>query len=605
MRLIGVGRKRPVFVLGDATPGYGGSSEKFLFQFRRFPYEAGKTPTMGSGDTFATALENVDITLQPGNPAAVAVRYDGAQMLRLQDVFIDAGTSLTGIHHNAHLMNRVVVVGGQYNWLAYSAGWGTTVVDCLFEGASTAAVDLYNDAKLTFVRTIFTNTPRAVVVPDRQRTHLFLDNCLFDSVTDTAVLFNDSEAIPADSDTELVRLGNQLTITDSIAVNTATAVHLLPTGRRYGGEGAAYRIDEVTYGLRIENAMTTSEHRRSDPAVITDACTDIGRILRTDIPELPATHSWVNIADFATSIGRTVGDGNDDLEVFQLALASHRTIHVPMGQYLLSGTLRLNQNNNLIGLHPRQTWLMIDDRNPRFADPDQPRAVVETPLDGLNIITGIGIDTARHNPGAASIRWRSRDGSLLADSLTQFVKYHVDGVPEQQRHDPGYAFIGRHKYNYWIDGGGGTLISLWAMAGFADNGLLIDNPRTPGRTYQLSVEHHQYRETVLRNVHDWTFYSLQTENHIYGNNSQAVEITDSTGLRFANLLAFRVATIIGPHPHAVTLANSHDIQIRQTPYGYRDKNQDNTIWKTFVHDHDTGQSVPETEFTLAHKPDLP
>ncbi|WNI21037.1 hypothetical protein [Streptomyces sp. ITFR-16] len=151
--------------------------------------------------------------------------------------------------------------------------------------------------------------------------------------------------------------------------------------------------------------------------------------LRSDTPVPPPVREWVSVVEVAGKLGRSIGQGKDDLPVFQAAVDRHDTVYVPIGRYLLTDTLKLRPGTRLIGLHPRQTWLLAADSHPHFSDPDAPRALVSTPRDGRNSLTGLGLDTAEQTPGAVNLLWQSADGSYLADMATQFVKWHPEGAP--------------------------------------------------------------------------------------------------------------------------------------------------------------------------------
>ena len=304
----------------------------------------------------------------------------------------------------------------------------------------------------------------------------------------------------------------------------------------------------------------------------------------------------MNIVEFAAERGLTVGAGQDDWAVFRAALDEHDTVYVPIGRYVFSETLELGPRNNLIGLHPRQTWLVIPDEAPGFDDPEQPRAIIGTPSGGRNFVAGLGLDTDRNNPGALQVHWGSGRQSHLSDITTQFVKW----APEETEPgdpalgDPGYGYRGKTRYNFWIDGGGGSFVNLWAASGWADNGLLIENTDVPGHMYEVSIEHHQHREVVLRGVRGWELHALQTEDHIYGWESQAVELVDVHDVLFGNTVFFRVATVLGPYPYAVSVQDSTNVVLRGTR-GYRPDNIANTRWGATVADVKSGRKVPELE----------
>jgi hypothetical protein len=174
------------------------------------------------------------------------------------------------------------------------------------------------------------------------------------------------------------------------------------------------------------------------------------------------------------------------------------------------------------------------------------------------------------------------------------VKWHPADVASG---DPGYTYRGKHKYGVWVRGGGGVLSNIWSGNGWADNGLLVEHSTVPTRAYEVSIEHHQYREVVLRHVANWEFLGLQTEDHIYGWQSQAVELDDCHDLLFANSVFFRVATVLGPSPYGVGLRNSRNIVFRGNR-GYRDKTPEYTQWGASVADLRTGRTVPDPEFAV-------
>jgi hypothetical protein len=587
VRIIGFGRRRPRFVLAPNSPGYAGSVPRDVFSFRRRP--VGGPVSYANNDTFGSGLINVDIAIGPGNPQAIAVRFGGAQLCLLQDLDLDVGDGWAGIDHNANLIQRVRVRGGAVGLNAYaaSAGWPTTVLDCRFTGQRETAVRANNDAKLVLVRTVLAGTPRGVECVPAQFLHLYLHGCVLEDVAE-GIVMNDSDQLPGATDPR-IRNSNQLNLVDSVVRRTPTVLTLAQSGRRTSARDGGI---DLSYGLRITDGLSAREVR-ADGVVMVQGAPDRD-VLTTDVPELPSVSTWVSVADVAVRMGRTIGTGGDDLPVFQAAVDRHENVFVPIGEYVLAGTLRLRQNTNLIGLHPRQTWLRTPDGTPYFGDPDRPRALVETPFGGRNIVHGLGLDTARNTPGAVNISWRSGRGSYLADLATQFVKWHPDDVPGG---DPGYTYKGKHKYGIWVRGGGGVLSNIWSSNGWADNGLLVEHSSVPTSAYELSIEHHQHREVVLRQVSGWQFFGLQTEDHIYGWQSQAVELDRCHHLLFGNSVLFRVATVLGPYPYGVGLRDCHDIVFRGTR-GYRDKTPEFTQWGAAVADVRTGRTVPDPEFAV-------
>ncbi|NGN69893.1 hypothetical protein G5C51_39150 [Streptomyces sp. A7024] len=598
VRVIGYGARRPVFVLADSSPGYATGTPREVFGFLRRP--VGGPVSYANNDTFGTALINLDITIGAGNPDAMAVRFGGAQLCLLQDLDIKVGDGLSGIDHNANLIHRVRITGGEVGLQAWaaSAGWQTTVLDCRFSGQRRTAVAMGNDAKLVVVRAVVEDTPRAFESAADTPQHLYVQDSHLRGVSDVAVGLNDSTSLPGASDNDLIRLSNQLTLLNCTTAGTSDLLLLTQSGARTSGPAADAHIRELTFGLRVEDALSGGESRREGVYKAATAGVTTTRIranLHSDTPAPPPVRDWVSVADVAAKMGRTIGKGEDDLAVFQAAVDGHDTVFVPIGQYLFTDTLKLRSGSRLIGLHPRQTWLLTADGHAHFSDPDAPRALVSTPRGGRNQVTGLGLDTAQQTPGAVNLLWQSADGSYLADIATQFVKWHPEGAPETG--NPGYTYRGAHKYGIWVRGGGGTFSNIWSMNGWAEIGLLVQDTDVPARLYELSIEHHETREVVLQRVSGWRFLGLQTEDHIYGWRSQAVEVERGSDILFANSVFFRVATVQGPHPYAVGIRDSERITLRGHR-GYRDKTPEYTQWGAAISDRRSGRTVPEVEYTL-------
>ncbi|WP_163543147.1 glycosyl hydrolase family 28-related protein [Occultella kanbiaonis] len=600
VRLVGFGSARPEFYVAPATPAFAGEPE-FVFAATRRPFVPGTPVTFGNNDTFGTGLVNVNIVVAEHNPGAVGVRFGGAQMFLLQDVGITLADGYAGIDHNANLLQRVTVRGGQFGLLAFAAspGWQTTILDSTFTGQQVAAIRLHTDAKLSIVRTRFADAAAGIeTIPDASQ-RLVIEDSLFERIAGPVITLNDSASIPATSEPDLVRAQNQLNVLNTGVIDSGPLLRTLPSATTWTSPHAGYRVVEATLGLRVTAALGDAESRSTD--VLLDAtrapAAVLERVLRSDIALPPATTDWVNIAEYAAEHGVSVGSGTEgDLAIFQQALDEHDTVYVPMGAYRLTDTLRLGPTNNLIGLHPRQTWLTIPDGSDAFADPDDPRAIVQTPPGGRNTVSGLGLDTAPVNPGSVHVRWQAGAQSQLSDVVTQFVKWAPEEIQpgDPAPGDPGYDHRGVGRYNFWVDGGGGSFLNLWAVAGWADNGFLVENTSVPGRVYEISVEHHRHREVVLRDVRNWVLRAVQTEDHIYGWESQAVELERVRDVTFTNTVFFRVATVLGPYPYAVGIVDSTGVVIPGTR-GYRPDNVANTRWGATIADVGSGRSVPELE----------
>jgi hypothetical protein len=110
IRLIGYGNTRPVFVLAANTPGFQqGPTYMFFFAGGR-PRGNGPPPDASPG-TFYSAMSNVDIEIQDGNPGAVGVRAHYAQHCFLAHMDFRIGSGLAGIHDGGNVAQDVHFYG--------------------------------------------------------------------------------------------------------------------------------------------------------------------------------------------------------------------------------------------------------------------------------------------------------------------------------------------------------------------------------------------------------------------------------------------------------------------------------------------------------------
>ena len=85
--------------------------------------------------------------------------------------------------------------------------------------------------------------------------------------------------------------------------------------------------------------------------------------VKSDLPDLPPMDTWVNIRALGAQ-----GDGStDDTEVFRKAIAEHRAIYLPSGQYRVTDTITLRPDTVLIGLQPSVTRIFLGRLNPSLS----------------------------------------------------------------------------------------------------------------------------------------------------------------------------------------------------------------------------------------------
>ena len=557
IRVIGCGAERPSILLPANTPGYGDAAhEKVMFFFAgRRPRNEGDPVPDASPGTFYSALANVDVEIKHGNSGAVAVRSRYAQHCFLAHMDFHLGEALAGIHEGGNVVEDVRFFGGAHAvWTSKpSPGWQFTLVDCSFEGQRESAI-FEHEAGLTLIRPQFRNVPTAVEIETNWVDELWVKDARLENISGPAFVFG-MEQSPR----------NEINLEVITCRDVPTFAALRDSGRRYSAPSKIYAVKTFAHGLEFTDIG-------AEPAIKThfDAkpLTAMPEPVPSDLTSLPAGDTWVNAHDLGAK-----GDGQtDDTEALQQAIANHRTLYLPSGFYIVRDSLKLQPDTVLIGLHPGATQIILPDGTPAYQGNGEPKALLETPKGGSNVVIGIGLYTSGNNPRAVAALWKAGANSLMND--VRFLGGHGTPLPNGSRENPynenhtadpnpDRHWDSQHPSLWVTDGGGGTFLDIWTPSTFAKAGMLVSDTETAGRVYQISSEHHVRNEIQVHNAAHWSFHALQTEEE-RGESGFClpIEIDSSRDITFANFHSYRVISSYQPFPWAVKISNSRDIRFR-------------------------------------------
>ena len=570
IRLIGYGATRPVLVVAPNTPYFQNAPAYMVFFTGNRPkHSSGSNAEPEIHDanpgTFYSAMSNVDIEIQDGNPGAVGVRARYAQHCYLAHMDFHIGSGLAGVHDGGNVAQDVHFFGGQYGiWTRKpSPGWQFSVIDATFEGQREAAIREH-EAGLTLIRPQFKNVPTAISIDAGYAEELWVKDGRLDGVTGPAfVISNENNA------------HTEINMENLICRNVPVFASYRESGKTVAGKGSGkdsiYEIKTFSHGLHFDDIGDTPAIR---DVYLASVLGDMPPPVKSDILDLPPMNDWVNIR----SLGAR-GDGvADDTEALKKAIAEHRAIYFPAGQYLVTDTIELKPDTVLIGLHPSITRIFLADSTPAFQGVGEAKPLIEAPQGGTNIVTGIGLYTNGINPRAVAAKWMAGTNSMMND--VRFLGGHgtsdLNPDPKQDRrswsiynntHTADSNIKRRWNAQYpslWItNGGGGTFIDIWTPSTFAQAGLYISDTSTPGRVYELSSEHHVRNEIMLRHASNWSIYALQTEEESgEGALALPIDIQDSNNITFANYHSYRVVSTYQPFPYAAKITDSKDIHFR-------------------------------------------
>jgi sugar lactone lactonase YvrE len=567
VRIIGYGRRRPEIILGRNSPGFqvpdtaDKGQGKYMLWFTNSLSAPGQPVYDAGASTFYSALSNVDLRIEEGNPAAVALRTHFAQHSFIAHVDIHTGSGKAGLYDVGNEMEDVRFFGGEYGIYTTkpSPGWQYMMIDTWFEGQRKAAIRT-REAGLTIVRMHVRQVPSVIDIDSNYHEKLFMEDCQFDKVAGPAIIIsNEKNAF------------NQVSLRNIDCRDVPLLVRYRLSGRPVPGIGPLYTVQNFMDGLQMSDPG-------ADPSYTTirdlRPSADFPLPVQKDIPDVPGMETWINLKSLGAK-----GDGEtDDTKVLQEAIDKYPVIFMPQGWYRVSQTIRLRPNTVLLGLNPIATQILIADNTAAFGGFGPPAPLLETSKGGVNSVSGIGLSTGARNPRAVACKWMAGPGSYMNDvkfigghggmsapslaskspsvtSKTPTTAAVPPATPAQAApiKEPGSDEWDTQYWSLWItDGGGGVFKDIWTANTYASSGVYVSNTATPGRIYAMSVEHHVRNEVRFNNVSNWKVYALQMEEESRESSEcQPMELEQCSNMVFANLYMFRVIRVVKPYPDAI------------------------------------------------------
>lgn len=619
VRLFGAGPTRPVLVLADATAGFqdglatmlmfsgGGPASRFPPAFPP-PDSVPFDPNISDANpaTAYSALSNVDIEIGEGNAAAIGVRFHAAQHAYLSHIEFRVGSGLAGVYMVGNLMQDVRFEGGRYGILTEkpSPAWPFTLIDAEFDGQRDAAIREH-EAGLTLANVTIRDTRVGIEIDRGYGDWLYGRDLRFEGISDAAVVISNEENVYT-----------QINMESVLAMNVPTFARFRDRGRTLNGPAGAmeaiYRVDDFGYGLDVPGLGRTGDYRTVFEASAVRSLPAAGDEVTRP---LPPVSDWVNVVE----LGAVGDDATDNTDVLQRAIAEHRVLYFPAGFYRVSDTLLMRPDTVLIGLHPSLTQIVLPDDTPGFDGIGAPKALVEAPGGGDNIVSGLGLQTSGTNPRATALLWRAGERSLVDDVRLQgghgtfdYAGRRVNDYNAERTGpaDPRHRWGGQYPSIWVADGGGGTFVNIWSPNTYASSGFRVSNTTTPGRIFELSAEHHVKTEIEIFDSANWQLFAPQTEEEGgEGLDTISLDIRRSHDILVANYHGYRVTRTKKPVRAAVRLEHAAAIRFRnvhvnsESGLGVRTADGPTTFlrlskfpYSNAIYDVTSGLEVREREF---------
>lgn len=604
VRLIGYGRKRPLFILPAGTEGYEGlrvvgepkmtassgngyPGANYMFWFIGEKDTHKEDVRDANAGTFYSALTNINFKIEENNPGAICIRSHYAQHCFVSHCHFDLKGGLAAFYDIGNEMEDLTLEGGEYGIVCQmcSPGWPFALLDSVFDGQRKAAI-LTTTTGFTGFRLQISNTPKAFdLYRQGSWEKLYLEDCVFKNISEEAITFYQEKNVV--QQTNLKRL---------YCENVPVLVKRAESGVCVNVEYPIYEVEDYAYGY-IMGDNSEAEHeelKKIRPLMQLPAMPD------SDIPPIPPMEQWISVMRYGAK-----GDGvTDDTKAIQEAVNNEKILYFPQGIYKVTDTIYLQKDCCLYGLSPITTQIVIEDDTPAFFGFGTPKAIIETAAGGSAYMNGIGIDTAGKNPRAVGIKWMANESSYMND--IKFVGGHglmfrdgrnafghIYNATRTADYDPDRVWDYQYSSLWITNGGGGIFKDIWSASPYAEAGIAITNTETSGKMYVISLEHHVRNEIKLHKVKNWTFYAIQTEEEkAESMECLPFELVSCENITFANIFMFRVIAVDRPYETAIRIWDCKDINL----YNVHNKAQMHYIFTLTLKDETTGFGAKSPEF---------
>ncbi len=554
VRLIGYGKSRPKFILPKGAEAFQTQKKSYMIHFVSDMPKNGDAIRDANPGTFYSALNNINIEIEKGNENAVAVRSHFAQHSFIANVDFHLQSGRAAIEEVGNITENCRFFGGQYGIIATktSPSWPFMLRHSYFEGQKVSAIKT-EEAGLTIDRCFFKNVPKGITVNKDRLEELFVGNTIFENIKTAAIVVSDETNARA-----------QYNMKNIYLKDVPVLASFRKSKKKIKVNKQTYQVNDFCHGLHIEGPDFVEELKTSYDIENLD---QLPTHLQQPEQQSPETDNWINIKTLGA-----VGDGKtDDTKALQQAIDTHETLYLPTGRYLVTNTLKLKKNTTIIGLNPITTQIRLKDKSKKFSGFGSPQAVICSPKNGNNILSGIGISTGAYNRRAVGVKWQSGERSMINDVkfLGGHGTYDTEGnyVKIYNKFRTGAPYLDRvwdsQYWSLWVtNGGGGTFKNIWTANTYASAGMCITNTQTPGRIYALSSEHHVRYELMAKNVENWKIHALQMEAESAESQDDAcpISIENSKNISFRNTFLYRVIRTEKPYPYAIKSNGNNNIE---------------------------------------------
>ncbi len=519
-----------VLKLGPGAKGFDSpQAPKPLLWIWAEPYAKDRAGSEEAEDQQASISFNQvakDLTLDlrgSGNAGAVGIRHAGSQGSTIEDMKILADGAYAGVYDSPGQgggVYNVTVQGGRFGVYATKDARYPLFVGCRFLDQQEAAVHWEGNTLMSLVGFQIrkkTDGPAIRLLPGGPKASRGL--ALVDGV------------IEVSGESALDNMPGKALTLDNVYVNGAKTIVSAKRKEGLPAKGGWTRVTHYVFPGKGYVSFVGGKEREQGYVLAETASADAPSADALITPHLWG-RSFPTFEDSdvvsVSAYGAKPDDQTDDTAAIKKALASNRSVLLPKGVYLISDTITLGANNNLLGVGKTASVLR---ENPSWKpSPGTPMVTTVDDAKAKTTLSFVLLETT--SPNVTPLHWRAGRDSIVRDIMV----------------GPLDAFRGRDKgtphNTYLVSRSGGgrwyAIASEWGRLTGSTlhpdySHLLVNGTREPLRFYGLNIERDAaWPQAEIRNAKDVTIYYLKAEAAEWPKGTQSpgvLLVKDSSELR--------------------------------------------------------------------------
>lgn len=505
--------KRPEIILSPNSVGFQDPDQpKFLIHFWAHSNKStlGPQPNISFNQMFV----NIDLTVGPGNPGAIAIRHRGAQGSAIQESTINVINGHAGIQGGCGSgggFAAITIFGGTVGMDLRETQPAATITGITLINQKKVAILYKGRQTLTAVGIKIVSSAKGPVIIGKPVTFTPFHGII--SLIDSQIIFNHSGSVAISTENSLFMKNVYIKNVQKLISNPDGYIALGSINNWIHVKEYALGIKpKKCKGYQFETPVYIDGKRQTNHFIIKESG-------KKPPENLQARHLWKSSFPDWQSPGtvnvklspyNAKGNGiHDDTKAIQKAINENELVFFPKGYYKLSKTLVLKENSKLIGVGRHLSIFMAENSKPLPTGNPFPLVQTVNQKNAETIISFCGFYIPRENINAYMIDWQCGGASIVRATNFFTKPYNWKKYKKVKSNHPLVLIRkngGGKWYNFFQEDKG-------RHHGLRYRHLMLQDGNGPIAFYQCNPEHAKSQANMeINNYKHVSIYGLKGES---------------------------------------------------------------------------------------------